>query len=62
MVDVADAGIKTVDRPENTSNSRFPTAEILLALLSDYYFSREPDAESGWNELVIRAIPHLNDS
>lgn len=33
------------------------TAEILLALLPDYYFSREPDAESGWNELVIRTIP-----
>ncbi len=30
------------------------TAEILLALLPDYRFSREPDAGSGCNELVIR--------
>jgi predicted DNA-binding protein with PD1-like motif len=35
------------------------TAEILLALLPDYDFSREPDAESGWNELAIR---HLGGS
>ena len=32
------------------------TAEILLVLLPDYQFSREPDAESGWDELVIRTI------
>jgi uncharacterized protein len=38
------------------------TAEILLALQPDYYFSRQLDAESGWNELVIRTIPHLGDS
>lgn len=34
------------------------TAEILLALLPDHAFSREPDAQSGCNELVIRpALP-----
>ena len=30
------------------------TAEILVALLPDHDFSREPDAESGWDELMIR--------
>ena len=30
------------------------TAEILIALLPDYRFSREPDAESGYKELAIR--------
>lgn len=30
------------------------TAEILLARLPDHRFSREPDAASGWDELVIR--------
>ena len=30
------------------------TAEILLALLPDYRFSRAPDARSGWDELVVR--------
>lgn len=29
------------------------TAEILLALLPDHHFSRAPDAESGWDELVV---------
>jgi predicted DNA-binding protein with PD1-like motif len=32
------------------------TAEILLALLPEHHFSREPDAESGWDELVIRPV------
>lgn len=32
------------------------TAEILLALLPDYRFSREPDPQSGWDELVVRGI------
>ena len=30
------------------------TAEILLALLPDHQFTREPDPASGCNELVIR--------
>jgi predicted DNA-binding protein with PD1-like motif len=38
------------------------TAEILMALLPDYHFSREPDAESGCKELVIRALPLPNNS
>jgi predicted DNA-binding protein with PD1-like motif len=33
------------------------TAEILVALLPDHHFSRAPDPESGWDELVVRAIP-----
>jgi len=32
------------------------TAEILLALLPDHHFSRAPDAQSGWDELVVRTI------
>lgn len=32
------------------------TAEILLALLPDHHFSRAPDAQSGWDELVIRPV------
>lgn len=30
------------------------TAEITLALLPDWHFSREPDPATGWAELVIR--------
>lgn len=30
------------------------TAEVLLALLPGWDFSRDPDARSGWSELVIR--------
>lgn len=30
------------------------TAEVLLALLSDWQFTREPDALTGYDELVIR--------
>lgn len=30
------------------------TAEVLLALLPGWDFSREPDARTGWPELVIR--------
>jgi predicted DNA-binding protein with PD1-like motif len=33
------------------------TAEILVALLPDHHFSRAPDLQSGWDELVVRAIP-----
>ncbi|MBU9561997.1 DNA-binding protein [Burkholderia multivorans] len=31
------------------------TAEILLALLPEHRFAREPDARTGFDELVIRA-------
>ncbi len=31
------------------------TAEVLLALLLDWQFNREPDAITGYDELVIRA-------
>jgi predicted DNA-binding protein with PD1-like motif len=31
------------------------TAEVLLALLPDWQFTREPDAHTGYNELVVRA-------
>jgi predicted DNA-binding protein with PD1-like motif len=31
------------------------TAEILLALLPEWEFAREPDAVTGYDELVVRA-------
>jgi uncharacterized protein len=31
------------------------TAEVLLALLPDWQFSREPDVGTGYDELVVRA-------
>lgn len=36
------------------------TAEILLAVLPEHRFSREPDPDSGWDELAIR--PNRTDS
>jgi predicted DNA-binding protein with PD1-like motif len=30
------------------------TAEVLLALLSEWEFSREPDDQTGFDELVVR--------
>lgn len=30
------------------------TAEVLLALLPDWQFTREPDTQTGYDELVIR--------
>jgi hypothetical protein len=33
------------------------TAEVLLALLPDWDFRREPEAGTGWAELVIRPRP-----
>ena len=33
------------------------TAEVLLALLPDWQFTREPDALTGYDELVVRAAP-----
>ena len=30
------------------------TAEVLLALMPDWHFTREPDAATGYDELVIR--------
>lgn len=33
------------------------TAEVLLALLPDWEFAREPDAVTGYDELVVRAQP-----
>jgi hypothetical protein len=32
------------------------TAEILVALLPDHAFSRAPDPQSGWDELVVRGV------
>ena len=31
------------------------TAEVLLALLPDWQFTRDPDVQTGYDELVIRA-------
>ncbi|HSV58856.1 MAG TPA: PPC domain-containing DNA-binding protein [Variovorax sp.] len=33
------------------------TAEVLLALLPQWQFTREQDAATGWAELVIRRLP-----
>jgi predicted DNA-binding protein with PD1-like motif len=33
------------------------TAELLLALLPEHAFSREPDAATGFMELVVRGMP-----
>jgi len=30
------------------------TAEVLVALLPDWHFTREPDSATGWSELVVR--------
>ncbi|MET0964573.1 MAG: PPC domain-containing DNA-binding protein [Noviherbaspirillum sp.] len=35
------------------------TAEILVALLPAHHFSREPDADSGYKELVVRGTRRL---
>jgi predicted DNA-binding protein with PD1-like motif len=34
------------------------TVELLLALLPEHRFTREPDAATGFDELVIRSIPN----
>ena len=36
------------------------TAEVLLALLPEWEFSREPDAATGYDELVVRALDVAN--
>lgn len=33
------------------------TVEVLLALLPEWEFAREPDAVTGYDELVVRATP-----
>ena len=33
------------------------TAEVLLALLPEWQFAREPDATTGYDELVVRPLP-----
>jgi predicted DNA-binding protein with PD1-like motif len=33
------------------------TAEVLLALLPEWQFAREPDAGTGFDELVVRPLP-----
>jgi predicted DNA-binding protein with PD1-like motif len=37
------------------------TAEVLLALLPEWQFSREPDATTGYNELVVKPVSRLPD-
>ena len=36
------------------------TAEVLLALLPEWAFAREPDALTGYGELVVRAVDVAN--
>ena len=33
------------------------TAEVLLALLPEWAFAREPDVTTGYDELVLRPVP-----
>ena len=35
------------------------TVELLLALLPGHRFTREPDAATGYDELVIRSVPNI---
>ena len=35
------------------------TAEVLLALLPDWAFAREPDALTGYDELVVRGVSRI---
>ena len=37
------------------------TAEVLLALLPDWQFTREPDAGTGYDELVVQAQGGVSD-
>ncbi len=36
------------------------TAEVLLALLPEWAFAREPEAATGYDELVLRPVPAPN--
>lgn len=36
------------------------TAEVLLALLPEWEFAREPDAATGYEELVVRSVEVAN--
>jgi hypothetical protein len=40
--------------PPNPGRDLRTTAEVLLALLPDWHFSREPDAQTGHDELAVR--------
>ena len=35
------------------------TAEVLLALLPEWAFAREPDALTGYDELVVRGVSRI---
>ena len=39
---------------ERDVESAFPSVEVLPVLLPDWQFTREPDAATGYDELVIR--------
>ena len=51
---VADAAGRVHGGHVGYGNAVRTTAEILLALLPDWSLSREPDAATGFNELVVR--------
>jgi len=53
-VSVADAAGRVVGGHVAAGCIVRTTAEILVALLPEHAFSRAPDAESGWDELLIR--------
>lgn len=51
---VADAAGRVYGGHVGYGNTVRTTAEILLAWLPDWSFSREPDPATGFNELVVR--------
>lgn len=52
-LDLRPASLTTPADPLNGCTVR-TTAEVLLALLPDWRLSREPDAATGYDELVVR--------
>jgi predicted DNA-binding protein with PD1-like motif len=53
---VADAAGRVHGGHVTYGNTIRTTAEVLLALLPDWSLTREPDAATGFNELVVRRL------
>jgi predicted DNA-binding protein with PD1-like motif len=51
---VSDSTGRTVGGHFGEGSAVYTTAEVLLGVLSEYQFTREPDPQSGYRELVIR--------
>lgn len=59
---VADAQGRTVGGHACYGCTVRTTAELLLALLPDWHFSRERDPATGWAELAVRPAPGADSS